>query len=379
MKKQLHQVLLHHRAIILHILVFFSFALVVIPQAMAVEPPLEPAEPLVPVQPQEEPKEMAINYGDVSGDGYITPFDAALILQSVVGIPIMSPECPSCDLIAADVSGNGTISSYDASLVLQHSVGLISCFPVDPSCVAAPQQTTEASLRLPTLKVHSGEKVAVSVNLDKSEELLAGEFVLTYDVNSLNLVGITPEPTKLSDIERAEKEGSSVPFLIASQVRDGKIHFAFANLQDEVSPEKVLQLEFKLNEQMPYKHMIPLKLSQASFNENEVPNLHSGAIEILPIRNAILQNYPNPFNPETWFPYHLAQDASVVIRIYNIRGNLIRTLYAGNQSAGIYVTKDRAARWDGRNEFGQKVASGVYFYTLQAGGFRATRKMTILK
>ena len=379
MKKQLHKVLLRNRAILLSILTFFSFALIAVPQAMTVEPPAEPIEPIAPPPLQEEPKGTTIDYGDVNGDGDITPFDAALILKDVVGIPFMSPLCPTCDARAADVSGNGSITSYDASLVLQRSVGLISCFPGDPSCQAAPQQTATASLRLPTLKARYGGKVTVSVNLDKAEELLAGEFALTYDVNFLNLIGITPESTELSDIERADKKGRSLPFLIASQVRDGKVHFAFANLQAEITQGTILKLEFKLNRHIPYEHAIPLTLSQASFNEREVPNLYSGAIEILPIRTAVLQNYPNPFNPETWIPYQLATDSPVTISIYNVKAQLIRTIILGKQNAGIYATKNKAAYWDGRDSFGEKVASGVYYYALQAGEFRATRKMVILK
>ena len=99
----------------------------------------------------------------------------------------------------------------------------------------------------------------------------------------------------------------------------------------------------------------------------------------LPKTSALLPNYPNPFNPETWLPYQLAQDANVTISIYNIQGHLIRTLHLGNQSAGVYVIKDRAAYWDGRDSLGQSVSSGAYFYTLQAGKFRNTRKMVILK
>jgi len=99
----------------------------------------------------------------------------------------------------------------------------------------------------------------------------------------------------------------------------------------------------------------------------------------LPKKTALLQNYPNPFNPETWLPYQLAQDANVTVSIYSLTGQLVRTLRLGNQSTGVYVMKHKAAYWDGRDSFGQKVASGVYFYTLQTGDFKATRKLTILK
>jgi hypothetical protein len=95
--------------------------------------------------------------------------------------------------------------------------------------------------------------------------------------------------------------------------------------------------------------------------------------------NSIQQNYPNPIGLETWIPYQLPQNTNVVIRIYNTKGQLIRTITLGNKQAGIYVTKDKAAYWDGKDSLGQKVASGVYFYTLQAGEFKETRRMVIVK
>ncbi|MFQ6043601.1 MAG: carboxypeptidase regulatory-like domain-containing protein, partial [Candidatus Poribacteria bacterium] len=93
----------------------------------------------------------------------------------------------------------------------------------------------------------------------------------------------------------------------------------------------------------------------------------------------LYENYPNPFNPETWIPYQIAQDANVTISIYNVKGRLIRVLHLGEQKAVIYVSKDRAAYWDGRDSAGETVGSGVYFYTLQVGDFKATRRMVILK
>jgi len=99
----------------------------------------------------------------------------------------------------------------------------------------------------------------------------------------------------------------------------------------------------------------------------------------LPKQFDLLQNYPNPFNPETWLPYQLARDANVNISIYNTKGQLVRTLLMGNQRTGVYVQKGKAAYWDGRDNEGERVASGVYFYTLQAGDFTATRKMAIMK
>ena len=99
----------------------------------------------------------------------------------------------------------------------------------------------------------------------------------------------------------------------------------------------------------------------------------------IPDTTALLPNYPNPFNPETWIPYHLATDAKVTLTIYDVRGTVVRELVLGHQPAGVYQSKHRAAYWDGRNHQGEPVASGVYFYTLTAGDFTATRKLLIVK
>ncbi len=107
-----------------------------------------------------------------------------------------------------------------------------------------------------------------------------------------------------------------------------------------------------------------------------------------PTQTVLLPNYPNPFNPETWIPYQLAKPADVTVHIYSMMGRLVRTLILGYQPAGIYQNRSRAAYWDGKNEVGESVASGVYFYTLStestrdsgtAGDFSATRRMLILK
>ena len=93
----------------------------------------------------------------------------------------------------------------------------------------------------------------------------------------------------------------------------------------------------------------------------------------------LLQNFPNPFNPETWIPYQLSEDSLVSVSIYDTIGRLIRTLPLGYQSAGFYYSQGRAAYWDGRNETGESVASGVYFYQLRAGDYTDLRRMVILK
>ena len=99
----------------------------------------------------------------------------------------------------------------------------------------------------------------------------------------------------------------------------------------------------------------------------------------LPDTTALLSNFPNPFNPETWIPYQLAEPADVTLTIYDVQGRVVRTLRLGNQPAGLYRSRSKAAHWDGRNHFGEEVTTGVYFYTLEAGDYAATRKLLIRK
>ena len=101
--------------------------------------------------------------------------------------------------------------------------------------------------------------------------------------------------------------------------------------------------------------------------------------DVRPKETVLGQNFPNPFNPETWIPYQLHQDANVKISIYDISGNTVRTLNLGHKPTGSYMTNSTAAYWDGKNETGEHVASGIYFYALQTADFTATRRMVILK
>ena len=110
-----------------------------------------------------------------------------------------------------------------------------------------------------------------------------------------------------------------------------------------------------------------------------IANLQRLLTLFIPEKTALLHNYPNPFNPETWIPYQLAKPAEVTLTIYAVNGTLVRTLLLGHQPAGIYQTRNRAIYWDGKNEVGESVASSIYFYTLTAGDFTATRKMLIQK
>ena len=121
-----------------------------------------------------------------------------------------------------------------------------------------------------------------------------------------------------------------------------------------------------------------LSLTDAMF-QSGITFLEHLLAALTPKETTLLPNYPNPFNPETWIPYHLAHAADVTLTIYNTKGVVVRRFELGHQSAGYYTARAQAAYWNGRNENGERVASGVYFYQLRAGNYSALRRMVIVK
>ena len=100
---------------------------------------------------------------------------------------------------------------------------------------------------------------------------------------------------------------------------------------------------------------------------------------VIPPKTALLPNYPNPFNPDTWIPFALADAAEITVTVYDAGGQVIRCMELGQQAPGVYRTPNRAAHWDGRNDRGEKVASGTYFVELAAGDFREMRRLVVMK
>ena len=108
------------------------------------------------------------------------------------------------------------------------------------------------------------------------------------------------------------------------------------------------------------------------FNPND--GLYSNNDNIIPMDYSLNQNYPNPFNPTTQIRYELPRDGMVTISIYDLMGKSIKSLVNKVQPTGF-----RSVRWDGTNKFGEQVSAGIYLYTIQAGNFRQTKKMVLLK
>ncbi len=166
---------------------------------------------------------------------------------------------------------------------------------------------------------------------------------------------------------------------VAEAAASNGFHAAWANTnrQAVVSVDDMLMIEVRDTSGdliRTLQHEISVADVHRAFSE-----LRLTPADLIPKRTVLLANYPNPFNPETWLPYQLANDAEVTIRIYSAAGQLVRHLDLGFQQAGYYIGKSRAAYWDGRNDFGERLASGVYFYHLSTPDSSATRKMVIVK
>ena len=284
----------------------------------------------------------------------------------------------------SDVSGNGSVSAYDAALILQFVVGVIDRFPVEEVVGSSPENVVprDYEVSIPQVSLKSGQRVFVPIHINDlsavpaqagATGLVAGGITLKYDATVLRAIDVT-FPIRQSYWE-------------ANTNLNGEIRFAFVNANADANVDKLLLVEFEALPNSEGKTSA-LILDDVQLSESLSIKRINGLVTVSPSEFRLRQNYPNPFNPETWIPYNLASDANVEITIYNVQGHRIRTLSLGTQPAGSYLTKDRAAHWDGRSDTGELVSSGIYLYHLQvseaiphsgAGEFRATRKMIILK
>ncbi len=214
--------------------------------------------------------------------------------------------------------------------------------------------------------------------------ITVGEYP-AWDVNQDGRVSIVDLVLVAKDL------GSNTPANLRTDVnRDGVINIQdlilvaqnFGATADSATAPPLLAIDNK--ELTPA--MVQTWIEQAQLEDDGsitfqqgIENLQKLLESLIPEKTALLANYPNPFNPETWVPYHLSKPAEVTLTIYATNGTVVRTLTLGHQAAGMYQNRVRAAHWNGKNEQGELVSSGIYFYTLTAGDFTATRKMLILK
>jgi len=293
--------------------------------------------------------------GDVDNDNDFGADDAILALQFAVNLKEPS-DYQKC---AADMNNDGEIRSDDAILILRKIVGLAT-----PS-IEDSKNADHVTLALGEACGIMGENIKIPLKVDATN-LAGGDICIYYDDTVLRAVDVLHD----SDTMLASNLTQSGMISIAFAKANGFSNGAIAEIKYDVIADSVS----------------PLRLGTGALHESDAspikPRLVNGGFKSLATPagyTALLQNYPNPFNPDTWIPYQLAKSANVNIMIYSISGQLVRTLRLGHRPAGFYTTKGRSAYWDGRNNEGEQLASGTWFYTIQAGEFVDTRKMILSK
>ncbi len=299
---------------------------------------------------------LTVEKGDVNLDGKVKSSDAFLALRIAVGLVEATVE----QKLAADMNDDGKVKSSDAFAILRKAVGLGA-----PALVVS---HAAKAVKISTSKVEgiAGDNVRVLLTVDKPEAIGSADINIAYEPTILTATNVETPQNSLWAVNLNKR---------------GQIRLATANL--EISKESVLAtIYFKVlrNEQT----VLELRRTEA-FGFDTLPltvtkvNGEFTSPLIVPDRNLLKQNFPNPFNPETWMPYQLKDASQVVITIYDVSGRTIRKFDLGYQPAGIYSTRAGAVHWDGCNDAGEDVTSGIYFYTLKTKAFTQTRRMLLLK
>jgi hypothetical protein len=317
-----------------------------------------------------------MNPWDVNGDNKVDIFDLVFV-GGQFGKTL--PNNP-----AADVNRDGTVNIFDLVLVGSH-FGEIYGLPAAPP-IASHQTGGCVEVRMAVQRI-SDRRITIHIHADAVAKLSGFYFELRFEPKRLTVIKVTE-----GSVFAAQGYQS---YWLPPKTADGKLLIGAVALK-VLKPSSVVdyagalaQVTFNVkgdvNAAMGSMRLENVQLADLNGRAVRADVRHSAGATLAIARveqnlqDALFQNYPNPFNPETWMPYTLAKSAVVTISIYNAQGHLIRSLKPGFQSAGVYRTRADAAYWDGHTESGEPVSSGVYYYTIHAGDFTATRKMLVVK
>ena len=344
--------------------------------------------------------EIELRPWDANGDDTVNIFDLVLVGKDFG---------KSGEGITGDINDDNVVNIFDLVLVGSH-------FGESYGSASAAPSLSAAIPSLPVKMVAEQFDSRLEVILEISNQQLPGptpalptrKGVPTREEIISNLSGFQFElhfdPTRLSLLNVTEgnalKANGTRTYWLEPEVTSGSVKAASVALagQSRVATKSVVlaKASFKLKDDPTSETFVStalktIKVNDIKLSDNDgklIPVKLDNAVKLLSdkveLRNALLPNYPNPFNPETWVPYSVAQDSSVTVKIYNLLGQTVRKLDVGFVKAGEQISKDKAVYWDGRNERGEYVASGVYFYQIDilnnsGKKFTATRKLVILK
>lgn len=343
--------------------------------------------------------------GDVGSS--VSAYDASFILRYAVGLITFSPY----QSIAADVSGNGSVSAYDASFILRKVVGLITQFPVGkewrfvPSDFAidatnwnaAPNSIDFAPLNADMVDQNfkaivygdvsgnwtalktTGNSAAVEVVACTPKNLPENKLILPFEIN---LTETTFSGSAVLNFNRSDMEfisgalQSDRPEIIFECAeKSGQLALAFASSQ--ALENETLKIDFLFEKLNSAQNFLPeLKITEMAIDEKfaVIMAVNNFRATEMPVEYELLQNHPNPFNPETTIKFKLPNSTFVKIDIYNQLGQKVRTLLSQRKNAGIHEVI-----WNGYDDHGKQVGSGIYLYKMQADQFCTIKKMMLVR
>lgn len=323
---------------------------------------------------------------DVNKDGVVNIFDF-VIVASAFGQTIPSPP-PDPN---PDVNGDGVVNIFDFVAVGAHFGEVVNLAPGFAMTTFDDFGTnSSAEIRLKSEPSSNGT-LQVRLETPGVKDLYGLQFDIAFDPNLLEAVSAVEgellklngartywHSPKIDNLSGRIAGAASVRIASDAVSSDGTIallSFRMKPSNGRDAPTERLYIRDSirlLNVIASDKDGLPLRVSLANA-------MLSWEILVLPERSRLGQNYPNPFNPETWMPFELAQDSPVTIKIYSVTGELVRSINLGLRPAGMYISRSRAAYWNGRNNHGELVSTGIYFYAIEANGFSEVRKMILLK
>lgn len=312
--------------------------------------------------------------GDVNEDAVLTPGDALCAFQIYLngGMPPEGDCNTPCAMAAADVNCDQTVTSGDALIIflayLQNLTPPLDCPPMKTA-----QSVVERTLSTLPVTGSPGEEVTVSAYISNPSGLRALGFDINYPANLLSFIEVIP--ADLTQNWQALQGQENTKGVISI----GGFH---PKAVESTETTSIAQIRFKVKEDVEGAGKIFFsnptdEIAQAKLESGDFSTLVSGVRVLsgsLPLEYGLEQNYPNPFNLQTEIIYELPETAQVTLGIYNTLGQHIRTLISREQSSARY-----AISWDGRDEFGLEVPSGIYIYRLAAENYQSVKKMLLLK
>jgi hypothetical protein len=279
--------------------------------------------------------------------------------------------------VQADTNDDGVVNFTDfiafASAYLRQAVGPAAKLVSVPAAPGV-NENAEMLLSLTSDRVLAGQTISVDVSLANTTSLYGFGLTLTYDPSRFELVDAVP-----AENDMLKSTGGETPLFNAYTEDVGKVTLMNAVINGDAATGdgSIVTVTFRVLSE--FEDNARFEIAEGLVFDpkglaNPVVTLGALNVETTPTEFSLLQNYPNPFNPETTIRYNLAETANVQLRIYNIVGQVVRTLVGERQAAGRYQV-----RWNGTDDRGVAVSSGIYFYQISAGKFQDVKRLMLLK